>query len=208
MVTQANTRVLPTELAHTAPLHPKDDKSWFIDENLRYDLSFFEALIVEAIGEHDCPTIGRWVTFAVAGGVIAYLTGQYIVPPKPEPAFWESDLEKFVWEALWQATTDHPDLLDRTFAARVLRLFMPREHYTPPSRPYFRSEFVYNWNFLSIADTTDSSVGNIRLKVLREGRNALRLFTANIQQEIEQVAPYVPPLLDIAIARIHETYMW
>lgn len=211
-LTNMNTLVLPQKLLYKAPTCWDKEKLWFDKEehDWRFDLNCEQALIAEGIGEHKCPTIGEWVAFTVVGGIVAALTGKYMIPPDPEPFDWTANLEHFTWEALWKTFQEDQEKLDRTFMAAMLRSFLPREYHAPPERPYRMSNFVYRWGsfWLEYPDTIMHSVGNVRLERLHRGRESLTFLPENVVASIRQVRQYIPTMLEIAIKRIQKTYMW
>ena len=208
----SNTLVLPEKLVYKAPTCWHKEELWFDKERggWRFDLNCEQALIAKGIGKRRCPTIAEWTAFAVAGGIVATLTGRYIIPPEPEPYDWVANLEHFIWEALWQAFQENQEKPDRTFMAAMLRSFLPREYYAPPDRPYRMSNFVRRWGSrgLEYPDTIMHSIGNIRLERLQKGREAFSQLPDNVKDSIRQVAQHIPPMLEIAIKRIKKTYLW
>jgi hypothetical protein len=206
----SNTLVLPGQLLHQAPTCWHKEKLWFDDElhEWRIDHDIKDALIAEGIGEHKCPTIGEWAAFSIAGSIVATLTGKYMIPPDPEPFDWTSNLEHYIWEALWQAVQENEAKLDRTFVAAMLRSFLPREHYAPPERPYRTSNFVSHWRNGEYPDTLFHSVSNLRLGRIKSGRESMDRLPQTVATSIREVAQHVPPMLEIAIKRIRRTYIW
>ncbi|OGY22055.1 MAG: hypothetical protein A2113_02465 [Candidatus Woykebacteria bacterium GWA1_44_8] len=210
-LTAANTTVLPTKRSYQAPSCWNEEKLWFerrsYDPNLeRLDRDCIRALIAKGTGTRECPTVAEWAAFCVAGGVIATLTGKYITPPDPEPLDWAAEARHFIWEALWQAAEENGNKLDREFLAVILREFLTREHYAPPDRPYFRSSFEEMWRSHEYPDAMMHSIGNVRVKHLREGRKAFKQLPSGMQEAIERVAKHVPTMLPIANRRIRKTY--
>lgn len=224
----SNILMLPGELTHQAPISHQQEEfkkaSCFDQEEnqegvdqlgklisiQRSDRTLEQALITAGIGERQCPTPDEWATFSVAGGVIAALSKKYIVPPEPEPMGWVADLERFTWEALWQAFQENQTKLDRRFMATALRSFLPKEHYAPPDHPYLKSYFATHWGVRGVGYPADTwtSVSYIRPELLREGREALALLPEDTVASIHKVAPYIPTMLEIAIKRIRKTYLW
>lgn len=212
--TAANTLVLPRERNYQVPSYfsPKE-KLWF--ERLSYDTALehldyqcIQALVAKGIGQRECPTRDCWAAFCVAGGVIATLTGKYITPPDPEPIDWQAEMNHFVWEALWPAAEANGNKLDMEFLAVMLRVLLPRQHYSPPDRPYFKSTFEGWWRALEYPDVLMYSIGNVRARRLREGRKAFMQLPAGMQEAVKEVAKHIPAMLPIANQRIKKTYHW
>ncbi len=198
-LTEKNRLVLPDKLEREAPTC-WDSELWFDKEYDAYsDLNCEQALIAKGIGEHRCPTAGIWVSFAVAGGIIAALTKKYIVPPDPERLDWIENLQHFTWEVLWKTFQDNPGL-DSAFREAVLRSFLPREHRTL-LESWRMSNFVLHWGvdgLLQCPDTTHP-IGNVRLQCLEKGHKAFGSLSQGIRDSIRQVSQYVPPMLEITI---------
>jgi hypothetical protein len=209
-LTSTNTLELPKELLFKAPTcwseHLWFDKEKHEDRN--FDINCEQAVIAEGIGERECPTIGEWIAFSITGAIIAALSEKYIVLPDPEPLDWRSNVEHYIWEALWQAVQENETKLNRTFVAAMLRSFLPREYHAPPDRPYQTSNFVRHWISLEYPDTFMSSVGNVRLIRLQEGRKAIALLPEDVADSIRLVGQYVSSMLDMAIKRIKKTCNW
>lgn len=206
--TTENTWVLPARLTHKAPLYKKG--LWFdavcVDFNVKRD--YVDALVAEGIRERDCPSVAEWAAYVIAGGVIGALTNKFILPPKePPPSDWP--IQGLIWEALWQVSEEYrdKDALDKTFLAVMLQWFFPEQYHAPPERPYRMSFFERIWP-QHYPDTMMQSVGNIRLKPLKEGREAMARLPESAADSIQKVAAYVPPLLEVAIRNIRRTYMW
>ncbi len=209
-LTVSNTLVLPQTLVSRTPTCWHKKELWFEQEehDRHFDMNCEQALIAEGIGEHKCPTIAEWAAFTIAGGIVATLTGKYILPPDPEPWDWAGRMEDYIWEMLWQAVQENSDALNRMFIAVMLRRFLPREYYAPPDRPYRISNFARRWESLEYPDGIMHSVGNLRLEHLQKGREVLALLPDEIKNSIKQIAQHVPIMLQIAIERIRKTYRW
>lgn len=206
IITSDNALVLPEKLSYTAPLYKKG--LWFETVQPAYELErdIKSAYVAEAIGERDCPTVAKWAGFVLAGGIIGALTDRFILPPKESFSYdYRMHPELHIWEILWGTVEANRDKLDALFLAAALEWFFPEAHHAPPERPYRRSRFVGDW---SSTDTTMQSVGNLRLKALKEGREAISRIPELIAESIQKAALYVPPLLEVAIQTMRKTYMW
>lgn len=211
--------VLPRQLSHNAPSAWGQEKPWFeqVDKLNRevwdFDHECEIALITAGIGGNRCPTVDQWATFAVAGGIIAALSGKVMQPPATEPYDWPKDYPHFIWEALWQAYETNQEKLDRTFMGAMLRDFMPRlREGGPLDHNFSQCDFEQNWGVGVVghhyADTIFQSVGNVRISCLREGHKALGSLPVNVVNSISQVAQHIPRMLEIVIRHMKKTYQW
>jgi hypothetical protein len=177
------------------------EKFWFEDEasEWQFELDVISALLTAGIGENDCPTITRWLHYCLGSAIVAALTGRHIdLPPEPE-------LEQLVWDALWQAVEENPRKLDRAFLGAMLRQLIPHWHSSPPDRPYRESRFVGIGNW---AGPLFDSIGNLYLKVIKRGREALGRLPEPTVTSIQEVARHVPPVLQTVTERVRKTYQW
>lgn len=201
---------LPVELEYKAPSCFSPEELWFNKTELpeHFEVHCITALVAEGVADRDCPTIDEWAAFAIAGGIIAALKGKYITPPNQEPLDWRTQIEHHIWEALWQAFQENQEKLDQQFRAAMLREFLPRQHHAPPERPYYESRFCHHWKFFEFADRPFSSIGNIRLQILRTGGADFVRLPDSTRTSIKIVAQHIPQMLDITVARIKKTYHW
>lgn len=195
---------LPKEKGKETPLYfGCNDGLWFFSkEDGDYDWKVETALIATCIGEKRCPTPSEWASFSIAGTIVAYLSGKYIVPP-----VWDEDLEFRVWEIFFPLVSQNKEF-DKKFTASLLRIFIPRRHYAPPERPYYKNNFRYYWTAMECSDTQFHSVSNLRIEVIRKGVDIMKRISPNIASYIENIAEYSPEMLDLAIERIRSTYHW
>lgn len=199
--------VLPECMPHKAPSCHHTEALWFNKEKRErnFDRNCERALIAKGINSQACPMHSEWASFVIAGGIIAALTGKYIMPPDPEPLDWENRMERIIWEFLWEAVEKHPEELDRGFMAAMLSDFLPRQHYSPPDRPFNRTYFSENWKGFGgpgYPDTWMQPICNVRSERLKSGIEAFDELPEQVQQSIQKVVRHIPTMLDIAIARI------
>jgi hypothetical protein len=190
---------LPDKLSRRSPEDPWFDKE-ASDWRLVYDCR--KALIAEGIGERECPSYHDEAAFAVAGAVIAALTGRYIYPPRAPLFDWHKDQNHCVWEALWQAFLENETKLDRTFMAAMLRDFLPRYHYAPPDHPYYESYFVARWP-KTINTVFCPPIENLHLRFLKEGHEAMQRLPEATAASVRTVAGHIPKMLEVVIAQIN-----
>lgn len=216
-LTPENTLVLPAKLSRDVPTDKEEEELAFLttDRSLidvwQADRSLELALITKGIGERKCPTVAEWASFAVCGGLVAALTGKYLVPERTR-LFPEDDMANLLWETLWKSFKSNPEALNKEFMAAMLREFLPRFH---SGGPLFSSGydnlFVANWKGVwggGYADNKFRSVGRLRIDVTRKGRKAARLLPEEIVSSVNLVAKHIPPMLTTSIHVIRKSYLW
>lgn len=220
VLTAENTLELPHYPTRSAP-HTRHDQ-WFAEKSAtsyadmvseeRHRARDFErdcevALVVAGIGERDCPTPKEWAYYCIAGALTAALSGKYPVIPKPR---MYGDTEEIVWEVLWKASEENKGKLDREFLAAILRILVPTLHHAPPDHPWLESKFCQWWGNIDFGypDTPYRSISNVRLRRIRDGREALKRLPESAQASVRAVALHVPQMLDMAIEYIGRIYHW
>ncbi len=216
-----NTLMLPAKLSHDAPTcHGYGEELWFDAEVpsglkekvdfLRRDSDCIGAILSAGVGSLKCPMVAEWISFAVAGAIIAAATGKYLIPPDPEPFDFPEKIEDYVWETLWKTVLqkDGQTTLSREFIAAMFRVFLPREHHAPPDHPYRESEFVSWWNAIQPGDRLFSSIGHLRIDAVESGNKALRNLPHALTVPATIVSQHVPMMLEIVVNRIQKTYLW
>ncbi|HLC39012.1 MAG TPA: hypothetical protein VJJ80_02745 [Patescibacteria group bacterium] len=166
------------------------------------------ALLAKGVGQNEAPTIANWISFVLAGAIIATKTRKYIIPPEKKPYDWESNIEQFVWEQLWMKIQWKRHPLDSDFVVVMLREFVPRHHMGGELYPSFcRSTFAGLWPHV-YQPVGGSSIHSLLPETLELGNRSFDTSSEEIQDSILQVAEHVPTMLEIANARIRKTYSW
>ena len=218
-LTPKNTIVLPRKL--TYPRGCWDERNYWFDKfpnssdltfdfikRNKFDSNCVTALLAKGIEQNEAPTIAYWVSFTLAGAFIAAKTRKYIVPPEQEPYDWEHHLEMFVWEVLFRTIQWKRHPLDSNFVTAMLREFAPRYNMGGPyDHAFHRSSFAGVWPYLD-QPTFMRSVHPLMSQTLQRGNNAFDTLSKEVQDSILKVAEHVPTMLEIAIARIRNTYSW
>lgn len=206
------TITLSQELTHKASLYfSEKEPPWFeekIKEEEYLKRHFSRILVAQGIGDSECPSNPEWAAFSVAGGIIAALTGKYIVPPDPEPYAWHDNMERFVWEVVWKAVEEENNKLDRTFCALTLWLFLPRRHYAPPDHPYYMSNFVQQWQGRNYASTIMRSVTSLSSVCIEDAKEHFGQLPESLAHSIQEVAEHIPVMLKIVNECVRRRYRY
>lgn len=200
--------IVPAQRTNFAPSYANRDKLWFDDvADWKSSHRAMLSLLALGVGEGQCPTIGEWVAFALASGVIATVTGKQIRFPE---GISSEHLEERTWELLWEFVGDDTVTdLSREFRAAILRGCLPRFGHSPPDRPYLRTEFVTGWVYDPLAYPFMSSVGKLTRKCHSWGKEgSLAHLSPEVVADIKRVAPHIRASTDYAIACIRERYRW
>ncbi len=176
-----------------------------------WDLDFMcmNALFARGIGERKCPTPGRWASFVVSGGLVAALSGKYLVPDESLRLFPEADMSKLCWAEVWRAYLENHDVLSEQFMASMLRLLMPRFRSGASLSSNVAHDMIADmWQFIRYTDTTMHSVGNLRFERIEKGRKAFRDLSPEMVEAIDVVAGHMPTMLEISIKYLRKYYRW
>ena len=189
----ANTVSMSMELWAPLNLKPGD-----LQPDLRFAFNCLKGLIIEGIGREQCPLVPKWAAFVVAGAIIASRTGRFIVPPEPRPSDFSASLNRYLWQAVYEAIADGDG---NQFLAAMAGFFIPIRHYPSPDPPYLESLFEDYWThlpyeaFVSVGELSDRYFRD-REKVFGEIRDQ------EVILEIIRVAQYAPTMIKIALGEM------
>lgn len=208
-LTAENTVLFPlgTE-KHKAPSCFESEKLWFElkrwDPSMdKFDADCIDALIAEGVGVKACPTDGENAALCIIGGIIAALTGKYLVFPKKLPQHFNRVSEHDTWEILWAVAEDRKKDTNISFLASMLRMFLPRQHDPLIDRPYYESFFLHRWRFLAYPITFSNDPQRICPQHIERGKKAMRRLPPLTAAAIQEAAWHIPTMLMIATKRFH-----
>jgi len=211
-LTKKNTLSLPVYPIFGAPKYYEgvEKTLWFEDADKsseNFDNLVEQALVVECIGDRECPMSGDWMYFVVAGSIIAALTGKYIVLPNRTSLGWWDNFERFIWEVLWKSyhNKENKDNIDQNFMGAVFRLFLPMPNiinfnFDGQFSNIFTNRFINHW----VMGRHPRLVGfgtksRLDLGYIEEVRRKMSFFPDKVLESLDKVSRYSPVMLKIAL---------
>jgi len=196
--------VLPLFLPYAIPRYLDEQQYWFGKSEARAlpcqgEEVYERALIAEGIGRHECPLQREWGGFVLIGGLIATMSGKYIIPPAPAAIDWAAQMEFYTWDVLWDASEKYGLKLSSHFLGSMLRGFLPRRHDSAGMRPWYASNFSERWRTFRYAnDDLLAKFGSIRFDILRQGKEDLETLSSDEMRDTKRVSAHIPAMLQIA----------
>jgi hypothetical protein len=187
---------------------PKDPKLWFMEDpygETRLTRYLEHELLRRGIGERDCPTMPSWMAYVLGGAAIAHLSGKL---PVLEGAYSNEDIESMTWSNLWETAQNPQNPCDRLLLGNIFDLLALESHHSPPDKPYIECHLATNWHFGNRpTDTMQASIGNIRIRYLREPTNIPEeARRPEYQRDLDAVCGIIPETLAVAVANIRAHY--